>query len=380
MDASICSAATCHIDLAAIGRNFHRLGPAERLMPVVKSDAYGHGLVPVARVLANAGARRFAVGLVPEGLALRRAGLGQEAVALLGARDEAEWQACAEHGVLPVVGCMEDLDRAAACVAGGRLLRVAVKCETGMGRLGFSQESLPGAIDRLRSLPGVRPVMAVTHLACADMADGVGYTDAQARRFDAMTAALREAFPGMPRSLDNTAGLLGREGAPFDIGRPGIALYGGNPFAGTAWEGKGASLGLEWAMSVSAPVLEVRLLRAGQSLSYGRLFTAARDTAVAVAGIGYASGYARGLSGRLAMLVNGRRAPQIGRVCMGMTMLDVTGLGPVRPGDMAWAVGGPAQDGEQPVTPQDLADALGTISYEILCLMGGMNGRRYRGA
>ena len=371
------SPSLCHIDLGAIRRNFGRMGQPQALMPVIKSDAYGHGLVPVARVLAEAGAQRFAVGTVSEGMALRDAGLRQTIVPLLGALTDVDWQGAVMQGLTPLVGNFDQLERAAAHCHAGRTLRVAIKCETGMGRLGFSEAELPQVIDRLRSTQGLEPVMVLSHFSCADMPEQEAYTQDQVRRFTAMSDALRAVFPEVQRSLCNTAGTIDRPDAHFEICRPGISLYGGNPFKGTAWEDKGASLGLEWAMSVSAPIIEVRQVAEDRSVSYGRLFTAQKTATVAVVAIGYATAFNRSLSTRTAMIINGRRVPQVGRVCMGMIMADVTGLPPVRVGDTAWLVGGPADPGETPVTPQDIADTLDTISYEVLCLFGGMNTRVY---
>ena len=371
------SPSLCHIELGAIRRNFGRMGQPQALMPVIKSDAYGHGLVPVARVLAEAGAQRFAVGTVSEGMALRDAGLRQTIVPLLGALTDVDWQGAVMQGLTPVVGNFDQLERAAAHCHAGRTLRVAIKCETGMGRLGFSEAELPQVIDRLRTTQGLEPVMVLSHFSCADVPEQEAYTQDQLRRFTAMSDALRGVFPEIKRSLCNTAGTIGRPEAHFEICRPGISLYGGNPFTGTAWQDMGARLGLEWAMSVSAPVIEVRQVAEGRSVSYGRLFTAQKPATVAVVAIGYATAFNRSLSTRTAMLINGRRVPQVGRVCMGMIMADVTGLPPVRVGDTAWLVGGPAEPGQTPVTPQDIADTLGTISYEVLCLFGGMNPRVY---
>ena len=371
------SPSLCHIELGAIRRNFGRMGQPQALMPVIKSDAYGHGLVPVARVLAEAGAQRFAVGTVSEGMALRDAGLRQTIVPLLGALTDVDWQGAVMQGLTPVVGNFDQLERAAAHCHAGRTLRVAIKCETGMGRLGFSEAELPQVIDRLRTTQGLEPDMVLSHFSCADVPEQEAYTQDQLRRFTAMSDALRGVFPEIKRSLCNTAGTIGRPEAHFEICRPGISLYGGNPFTGTAWQDKGARLGLEWAMSVSAPIIEVREVAEGRSVSYGRLFTAQKPATVAVVAIGYATAFNRSLSTRTAMIINGRRVPQVGRVCMGMIMADVTGLPPVRVGDTAWLVGGPAEPGQTPVTPQDIADTLGTISYEVLCLFGGMNPRVY---
>lgn len=365
----------CHIDLAALRRNFARLGDPASIMPVIKSDAYGHGLLPVARTLDQAGAQRFAVGTVTEGVALRKAGLRQMVVPLLGALTNEDWRAAVTYGLTPLVADFEDLEKAAAHRFAGRPLHLALKCETGMSRLGFTAEELPHVLESLRGHPGLEPVLALSHLACADMPGDLDYTTAQLERFTAMCEALREAFPGLDRSLANSAGALGLPETRLEACRPGLALYGGNPFAGTVWEERGS--GLEWVMSVSAPVVQVRRLKAGQSVSYGRIFTAPAPMTVAVAAAGYATGFARNLSNRTDALVHGRRAPQVGRVCMSMLMLDVSALPQTRAGDTVWLLGGPAAPGERPVSAQEMADALGTIPYELLCIMGAANPREY---
>lgn len=375
MNAYTVTPSRCHIDLAALRRNFSRLGDPASLMPVIKSDAYGHGLLPVARALDEAGAQRFAVGTVSEGAALRHAGLGQRVVPLLGAVSPEDWQAAAALDLTPLLTDFDDIEKAAACCPADRALSVAVKCETGMNRLGFSADDLPALLESLRRFPRIAPVLALSHLSCADMAEEAAYTQAQIRLFADMCAVLREAFPGMARSLGNSPAVLGLPETRYEICRPGLALYGGNAFSGTGREALGAEL--EWVMSVSAPVLRVRRVRAGQSVSYGRAFTASRDVTLAVVAAGYATGLARNLSNRIDLLINGRRAPQVGRVCMGMVMADVSALPDVRAGDTAWILGGPAAPGQRPVTAQEMADRLGTIPYEILCLMGSTNPRIY---
>ncbi|MDR2055359.1 MAG: alanine racemase [Desulfovibrio sp.] len=365
----------CRIDLAALQRNFVRLGEPASLMPVIKNDAYGHGLLPVARALAAAGARRFAVGTPGEGAALRQAGIKQEIVPLLGGMTLEDWRSAAAHSLLPLLADGEDLKKAPACSWHDRVLRVGIKFETGMNRLGFRRQDIPDLAEYLRARPCLEPVLALSHLACADMPEENAYSQSQIRAFTAVCESLRAVWPSVERSLANSAGLLGLPESRFDVSRPGIALYGGNPFAGGRWERLGA--GLEWGMSVSAPVIGVRRLRTGQSVSYGRAFTAPADMTLAVIAAGYATGVARALSGRMEVLVHGRRVPQVGRVCMGMLMADVTGLPQTRPADTAWLLGGPAEPGVSPVTAQETADRLGTIPYEILCRMGAMNTRVY---
>ncbi|MDR1776459.1 MAG: alanine racemase [Desulfovibrio sp.] len=365
----------CHISLAALQRNFARLGDPATLMPVIKNDAYGHGLLPVARALAKAGARRFAVGTPSEGIALRQAGFKQGIVPLLGGMSQEDWRACAAHFLTPLLADGEDLRKAKACVRHDRPFRVGVKFETGMNRLGFGQEDVPELVEYLRANPALEPVLALSHLACADMPEKDACSQSQLRAFAAVSERLLAVWPNMERSLANSAALLGLPAAHFDLSRPGIALYGGNPFAGTERETLGA--GLEWVMSLSTPVIGIRSLRAGQSVSYGHMFTAPADMTVAVVAAGYATGVPRSLSGRLEVLARGRRVPQIGRVCMGMLMVDASSLPGLSSADVVWLLGGPAEDGVAPVTAQELADKLGTIPYEILCRFGAMNERIY---
>ena len=364
----------CHVNLAALRRNFARLGEAARLMPVIKADAYGHGLLPVARALADAGAQRFAVGLVDEGRALRDAGFSQRIVPLLGQLSPEDWQRARALDIMPLVACPDDVARAAALADTAHPWKIALKFDSGMGRLGFTPADVPALLEALRAAPSLRPALALSHLAAADTPDEQPYTLGQIERFTAMTDAVRAVFPDMERSLDNSAGTLAWPQARFEVCRPGYAVYGGNPLAGTDWADKGREL--EWIMSFSAPVIQTRSLAKGQSISYGRIFTAPRDMRIAVLGCGYANAVPRALSNALPLRLHGRRVPQVGRICMGMMMADISALENVQPGDRAWLLGGP--DGpDAPVTPDDWAAPLETIAYELLCLVGMTNPRVY---
>ncbi len=361
-----------HINLGAIRRNLRLLGDPRRVMPVVKSDAYGHGLLPVAGALDAEGVTHFAVSNVGEAHQLRQAGFRQTLVALMGAPTQEEMALAAEERILPLAHSFASLERAAAAGTPKHPAEVAIKCETGMSRLGFEPDELPALLEKLRTTPGIRPVLALSHLACADMPEEDAYTRAQARIFAEMTATLAEAFPHLRRSLTNSAGSLAYPELRYDLMRPGLALYGCNPFHGTVLRQLGVAL--EPAMSVSATILQVRDVRPGQSVSYGRSFTAARSARIAVLGVGYADGYSRGLSDRGLVTIAGHRAPVRGRVCMGMIMAEVTDIpAAVHEGDTAWLLGGPE---EQALSAQDVADTWGTIPYEVLCLLG-RNARRY---
>lgn len=366
----------CHINLPALQRNFARLGEAESILPVIKSDAYGHGLLPVARALDRAGARQFAVGTVSEGISLRDEGYGQRVVALMGAMCSNEWAQAADARLTPVVACFEDLQNAAEGLCDrGDTLDIALKLDTGMGRLGFDGEELPTLLAALERMPRLVPVMALSHMPSADVPEDEGFSLEQIERFRALCDPLRRRWPALARSLANTAGTLGLPQARFELCRPGLAIYGGNPFAGGPWEARGA--GLEWVMGLSAPVMQVRRIRAGQSLSYGRTFTAERDMSIAVIACGYATAYPRALSNRASVLLHGRRAPVVGRVCMSMTMADVSHIPGVHRGDTAWLMGGEAAPGETPISVCELARLADVLPYELLCLMGEVNPRQY---
>ncbi len=359
------------VRLGALRRNFQRLRRmAPAAMPVIKSDAYGHGLMPVARALEAAGADAFAAGTVGEGVQLRDGGIPGRIVALLGATDADDAECCVARSIVPAVYSADQLELLASRAAPGQQVDIALKFDTGMARLGFTEADLPALLDRLHARPMLRPVLAMSHLAVSDDPERAHFTRQQGEAFTRILAGVRAAWPAAQGSLANSAALLAHPELHFDVQRPGIALYGSNPLRGTTQAHHGD--GLEPAMDVTAPILQVHPLPAGRSISYGRTFTAPRDMTVAIVATGYADAYSRGLSGRGAMTVHGRRVPILGRVCMQMTAVDVSDVPGVAAGDAAHLLGGPGEA----LTPDDLADLWGTISYEVLCLLG-MNPRTH---
>jgi alanine racemase len=355
----------------AVADNWLRLQhKGTEMVAVVKADAYGHGLVPVAQALARRGARRFAVGTVAEGVALREALPGVQIIALLGIQDASDAAACRDYGIVPLVthaGQWPLLRRAAA--AADVPLAVILKFDTGMARLGFAWEAVVQVVDALRAAPMLRPVAVFSHLAAADDPEAADFVAEQTARLAAVQTSLAAAGFSVPASLANSAALVAHPAAHFQMQRPGIALYGANPLAGTAWEDRCPPL--IPAMTVTAPILQVRDIAPGVTVSYGRTFRASRPMRIAIVAAGYADAYSRGLSGKAAMVVGGVRAPVLGRVCMQMTAVDVTHCPSARPGDRAYLLGGP---GEAAITADELAAWWGTIPYEVLCLLG-MNPR-----
>ncbi|MDD3311361.1 alanine racemase [Pseudodesulfovibrio sp.] len=345
------------------------------VIPVIKSDAYGHGLAEVARVLEAEGADTFGVGFVSEAADLRRSGCKARILALLGPVDDADYASLWSHDVLAFIGRFDQLERLAEEAQGRGPLDIALKFDTGMRRLGFSPDQVDGVVKFLKAHPAVRPVMASSHLARADEPGREADVALQGRRFEQAVDGLKAAGFDVEACLANTAGALAHEAVRHDSMRLGIGLYGCNPLHGTPLERLGA--GLRPAMEVSAPILQVRELKAGEGISYGWTHVAEHDSVVAIVGAGYADAYSRTLSNKGFMNVKGRLSPIVGRVCMQMTAIDVTdalGQGAVvRPGDEAWLLGGPAPG---TISPEDLAGWWGSITYEPFCLLG-MNPREY---
>lgn len=335
-------------------------------VPVIKSDAYGHGLREVARACWQAGARTMAAGTVGECMALKEALPEVDAVSLLGPLDTADYELACRHGLISFVGSREQILRLEEVGRRqGVPVSVALKFDTGMARLGFDAGEAAAVADVLDGLEHVRPVWACSHLATADDPGQAEFAWEQGARFASVLGVLHAHGLNVRGSLANSGAIFGHPELHHDVQRPGIALYGCNPFHGTAWCDRGK--GLHQAMTVAAPVVQIRSLKAGQTVSYGRTFVASSFMRIAIVAVGYADNYSRGLSGKGQMLLPGGRADVLGRVCMQLTAVDVTNLPQVRPGDEAVLLGG---TGPEAITAEEVAGWWGTIPYEVFCLLG----------
>lgn len=339
-------------------------------VPVIKSDAYGHGLAPISRMLAEYGARSMAVGTVSEAAALRLTPFAGEIISLLGPINSEDYQYIIDYSLLPFIGNFEQL-RKLYDTGNGSPPPVALKFQTGMSRLGFDPDQAEQVAETVNRLPGIRPVYLCSHLAAADNPREDEYTRYQACKMLEIDAALRRSGIVCRKCLANSAGILGWPEMHLDAQRPGIALYGGNPFYGNEREQKGADL--KQAMHVWAPVLEVRNIDKGQTISYGRTFKAPKKMRVAIVACGYADNYSRGLSNTGWMLLHEKRAPILGRVCMQLTAVDASAIPETQIGDKAHILGGP---GPHSITAHELANWWKTISYEVFCLLG-QNRKKY---
>lgn len=355
------------IDLDAIAANLRTIAPrGEQVIAVVKADAYGHGIEVVARACADAGAVMLAVFTVEEGVFLRGAGIPSAILVLGGLSQAAEAGPAVEAGLTMTVWDLAAARATAqAARAVGRTAAVHVKVDTGLTRLGAPPDQ---AVDRYREigrLEGLEVDGFYTHFANADVR-GDETASEQLRLF----ASIVEALPARPRLVhaSNSAGAI-RFGAstPCNAIRPGIALYGIPPAPDFA------APPLRPALRWSSRILRIARVPKGTGVGYGHEYRLAHDGVIATVPVGYGDGLQRAAR-RTCVLVRGRRVPLVGRVAMDLCTLDVTGVDGVREGDEVVLIG--EQDGER-ITADDLADAAGTNSYEVVTAIRRMVPRRY---
>jgi alanine racemase len=363
--------ALARVNLAAIERNVallrDRLTGGAELFAVVKGDGYGHGAVPAARAARAGGAAGLAVATAGEAAELREAGV-QGPILVMGALSDEELAvalAARAEVVAWTEGFVVALDRAAL-----EPVRVHVKLDTGMGRLGTrSVEEARRVAERVAaSRPRLELTGAMTHFATAD--SDPDFVAAQLERFSPFAAELRRAFPQITLHAANSAATLRAPHSHFDMVRCGIAIYGCDPMNEDP-----ASHGLEPALELTSYVAAVKPARAGDSAGYGRRFVADRDTWLATLPIGYGDGIRRALSSNCDVLIGGRRYPLVGTVSMDNVTVDL-GPGPpdARPGDRVIVIGA---DGGERQTAEDLARRIGTISYEVVCGLSRRVARAY---
>jgi alanine racemase len=344
-------APTVHIDLDALRHNLgvaRAAAPGRRAMAVIKADAYGHGLTRVTDALADADA--LAVARLDEAVRLRDAGCSKTIVLLEGCLDAQELAEAAGQGFTLVIHHPEQLDLLAAG-GGERPLSCWLKVDTGMHRLGFAPQQAVAAYQRLAGLPQVAGSPGLmTHLANADDRNDPT-TLQQLDRFRPIAGQL-----GVATSIANSAGILGWPDSHGDWVRPGLMLYGASPFN----EGVGADFGLRPVMNLSARLIAINALQAGDPVGYGGSWRCPEDMPVGVVGIGYGDGYPREIAAGTPVSIAGREAPIVGRVSMDMVTVDLSGHPQARVGDLVTLWGA-----ELPV--ERIAQAAGTIPYTLTC-------------
>jgi alanine racemase len=320
--------------------------PSSNVMAVIKANGYGHGLLRVAEGLRAADG--FAVLNLEEAIALRQAGYTQTILLLEGFFCADELAVLAHHALTPVVHSQSQLDalKAAPVVPEAIFLKI----NTGMNRLGFAPTDFPHAYEQLRQLEAIKSITLMTHFATADEAPGI---ESALGIFNGLTSSLKS-----PKSIANSASILRYPETHLDWVRPGIMLYGATPVSGTP----AVSYGLKPVMTLQSEIIAIQQLMPGDSVGYGGRFTAEKPTHIGIVACGYADGYPRHAPNGTPIAVAGKLTRTIGRVSMDMLFADIT--------DIPQAViGSPVELWGSQVPVDAVAEASGTVGYELLCAL-----------
>jgi len=349
------------IDLDIICENYRNIKEkaGKPVMAVIKADGYGHGAVPVAKALLP-DCDLFGVSSVAEAVELRNAGV-ETPILLLGHTHPQLFETVVEHDLRVAIFCYEDAKALSEMSEKlGKTGYIHIAVDTGMSRIGFQvTEESADICKKIASLPGLVIEGVFSHFATADAVD-LTKTHAQAARYEEFIGMLEARGVKIPvKHLDNSAGIM-HFGAHADMVRAGIILYGLYPSADV----EKTLLAVRPAMSWHSRVSHVKTLPAGRELSYGGTYTTTGDTVVATVAAGYADGYRRSLSGRFYVLIRGKKAPILGRVCMDQFMVDVTDIPGVQSGDRVTLMG---KDGEEEISAETIAAAAGSFNYEQVC-------------
>ncbi|MDL2218499.1 alanine racemase [Christensenellaceae bacterium OttesenSCG-928-M15] len=369
-DAASCNRIFAKIDLDHLIFNYTlvREKTGRPAFAVIKADAYGHGAVEAAHALSaherRAGRKAsFAVATAEEAMQLRRHGV-EDTVLLLGTAPVDCAQELSRANIIASATSFEHALSLSKNMRSGTL-RVHVKLETGMNRCGVPHDATEDVLNIAR-MPHLKIEGLYTHLCVADDPLNLKHTKAQIAAFTNAANRLREKGLRPMLHAANSAASIAYPHAYFDAVRPGVMLYGHDPC--------NMAFPLRPVMSLHARVMQVKPVAKGDPVGYGCTWEAPRPSRVAVVPVGYADGLFRSLSGKIDMLIRGKRAPQVGRICMDMCMLDVTEIEGVRPGDTVTILGA---DGENAISVEELSTAADTIPYEIFCAVGRRVPRLY---
>lgn len=357
----------CEIDLDALRNNFdiirRQARKDKKILAVVKANAYGHGAIAISRAMEDLKADFLGVAILEEALQLRNAGIRMP-ILILGGIIEGQEPAIFDSNLIPVVYSLIgagriDLEAGKRGVKG----KIHVKIDTGMGRIGIKPPETREFFKALRKMQNIEVEGLVTHFASADAllnSEGALYTEKQIKDFLQVIDAIESVGFDIPiKHAANSAAVFHHPSKDFNMVRPGIMLYGAYP--SSSFE---KIKDLKGVMSLRTKILEIRDMEKGAGISYNSTYITPGRRKIAVIPIGYADGYRRELSNRGEVLVRGRRAKVVGKVCMDMTLIDVTDVKNVRVGDDVYLFGG---KGDNIITADEIAELAGTIPYEIFC-------------
>jgi alanine racemase len=362
------------IDLSAmvynLGQVKNLIRPETRIMGIVKSDAYGHGLLRVSKLLEENRVHSLGVAHIHEARQLRDNGIRLPIVVLCGITSRADSEEVVDRSLTPVVYDMssaEILSQEAA--RRKKVVNIHIKIDTGMGRLGIPHIETGHFMQEITRLSGLNIEALMSHLSSADEQDK-SFTREQIRNFKTAIDICRSMGIELPmNNLANSAGIMAHKDSHFNMVRPGIMLYGGLPSPGFR-----PPLPLRQVMGFSGQVLQIRDLPDQIPVSYGRRYITKGHKKIAVISVGYGDGLPRLLSNRGKAIVRGKKINIIGTICMNMSICDITGMGDVMPGDEAVLLGA---QGDQMITGDEIAGLCDTISYEIFLSLGRNTQREY---
>lgn len=344
-------------------KQIRKKAKSKELIGVVKADAYGHGAVEVAPVLLQNGATRLAVAVLTEAIELRKSGI-KCPIMILGLTPETLSDDLIKYDIEPAVSSYEyALTLSNIAQSKGKTIKIHIAIDTGMGRIGFlpSKESVE-EIYKISKLANIELEGLFSHFCTADEADK-SYSNMQFEKYNWFYEKLiSKSIKINMRDIANSAAIMELPETHYDGTRPGIILYGYYP----SKEVDKNQLSIKPVMTWKANVVHVKTLEKDEYIGYGRKFRTERKSIIATLPIGYADGYTRMMSGKAKVIINGKFAPVVGNICMDQCMIDVTDVGDVKAGDEVILMG---SDGNLKFNADDMAAILGTINYEVICMV-----------
>ena len=353
------------IDLDALRHNLRKVRQLAasdvNILGVVKADAYGHGMKEVSRVLVEEGVEYFGVASLDEARELREAGIKNKII-ILGAILAEEIEGVLKFNAIQAVS---DLKIARLLSKLGqakkRNIKVHIKIDTGMGRIGFWHQGAINFIKKIAALNNIVIDGIFTHFPSAE--DNKKFTQRQINDFNFLVKELSACNINIPfKHTSNSMALVDFKDSHMNIVRPGLIMYGLHPR-----EDLVKILDLKPVMTLKTKVTHVKSVPKGRTISYGRTYVTKKETRIATIPVGYGDGYSRHLSNKAHVLIRGKRAPIAGRVCMDMCMVDVGHLQGAKSGDDVVLIG---KQGKEAIRAEELADIMGTIPYEVVCNIG----------
>lgn len=364
------------IDLDILANNMReirRISNSEEIIAIIKADGYGHGAVEIAPVLLENGANRFGVAVITEAIELREAGISVP-IMILGFTPPTLYESILKYDIEQTIYSLKDAEELSkVAVKSNKIAKIHIAVDTGMGRIGY-QPNYDNALEikNISMLPNVEIIGLFTHFACSDEFDKE-YTMEQIQKYNIFNELLKELGVNIPiKHLSNSAAVIDLPIIHCNAVRPGIILYGYYP----SDEVMKDKVKVKPVMSLKANIIHIKTVPEGEFISYGRTFKTERESIIATLPIGYADGFTRLLFQKAKVIVNGKLAPVVGRICMDQCMIDITGIDGVNIGDEVILIG--EDEYNNVITADDIAKQIGTISYEIVCAISKRVPRVYK--